>query len=98
MKRPQVPRVKLPHLKHFSIRKKYYFVVAEVRGKPYVDGWYATREEANKMAWRNLQGVVWHIEESDKKSLSLKTQETKHDILDSTGDIELAVQRAKHKI
>lgn len=81
-----------------SIHKKYYYIVAVVKGKPFVDGAYNTREEAQKMAWRKLEGVVWQIEESNTKDRSRFTQQTHHNIWNDTGNIEEALKPIKHKI
>ncbi len=90
---PHMRPMKMPHM-----RKRYYYIVAIVKGRPYFDGKFNTRAEAEKMAWQKLQGVVWDIEESDIGDLARFTQQGKHRILEDTGDIEIAVQRAKHQI
>ncbi len=81
-----------------SLKPKVYYIIAIVRGRPFIDGWYATKEEAQKIAWRNLQGVVFDIVESDTRDRSKFTQNCKHQILEQTGNIEEAIRPVKHQI
>jgi hypothetical protein len=92
---PNIKRARLPQI---HLRKKYYYVVAVVRDRPFVDGAFTSREEAQKLGWKSLQGVVWKIVESDIGDRARFTQTLHHDVLEDTGDIETAIKPIKHQI
>lgn len=85
-------------MKQPVIGQTYFYIIAVVKGKRFLDGPYVTRDEASKMAWRNLQGVVWEIVESSSRDQSAVMRNTRHQVWSNTGDFEDAVSRMKHKV
>ncbi len=77
-------------------REKWY-IIATVKGRKYTDGPYNSEDEARKMAWRNLQGVVFDVVPSNIPTRQKFDQTYKHQIWEDTGDIEQAVERMKHQ-
>ena len=78
-------------------RRSYFWIYAIINGKLFVDGGFSTSDEAYAMGYEKVKHF-FEVVSLPTKTLATATQAIKHDRLDSTGDIELAMQRAKHKI
>lgn len=89
---------------NMGIRPPKFYLVAVVKGRPYVDGAFDTRDEAQKIGWQKLQGVVWDIVPSDIYDKSAFIQNCKHEIFvglnnnDGAANIELATRNFRHSI
>jgi hypothetical protein len=83
-------------------RQMYYYIyAANYKGKPFFDGplenCYSI-EEARKIGFRKLKGVVWEVIESQSRDPSRVQGHKRHDKLMDTGDPDFALERMGHKI
>ena len=78
-------------------KRSYYWIWAIINGKLFVDGGYSTPDEAYAMGYEKVKHF-FEVVPLPTKNLQAATSAIKHNRLESTGNIELAMQRAKHKI
>lgn len=83
-------------------RQMYYYIyAANYRGRPFFDGPLPhchSKEEARKIAFRRLKGVVWEIVESPYRDPSRVQGNMRHNTLMETGDPDQALQRMRHQV
>lgn len=75
-----------------------FYIVAIVRGRPYVAGGYDTEEEARAIAREDLKDYVYDVVPAATRDDALATQQAKHHIFMDTGNIEVATHNAMHKM
>lgn len=77
---------------------KKYYLIATVNGRPFADGGFSSRKEAQEIGWRKLQGIVWEVVESDARNLDEFTQQNRHKLLLQTGNPEVIFRNTKHQL
>jgi len=78
-------------------RRSYYWIWAIINGKLFVDGPHSTPDEAYTVGYEKVKHFS-EVISLPTKSLAAATQAVKHNRLESTGNVETAMRRAKHKI
>jgi ribosomal protein L16/L10AE len=76
--------------------KRYYWAYAIYQGRLLIDGWYADEQQAYEFARRRIP-VKFEVIALNTYNRQSATQKIKHEVLEQTGDIDFALQRAKHK-
>lgn len=97
----QRPQLKKPEIQKPAMAAGsgiQFYIVAIVRGRPYVDGGYDTDEEAREVARKDLQGYMYDIVPAATRDGALATQQAKHQIFRDTGNIDIATRNAMHQI
>jgi hypothetical protein len=97
-----VPRVRRT-VKSATPRIYFYIYAKSYKGRPFLDRTdCTTKEEARKLAFRKLKGVVWEIIESTSRDTSAVMANIRHHRLmdngDHMGDPDYAFQRMRHKL
>ena len=77
--------------------RKYYYIWAIINGKLFIDGAYATPDEAYATGYEKVKHY-FEVEQLPTKNIDSATRMIKHKRLEATSDLEESMQRAKHKI
>jgi len=80
-----------------SRQKEYWWAYAIYQGRVVIDGYYNSEQEARKFAYNKLPGN-YEVVCLPTRDRARATQIIKHRVLETTGDIDFALQRAKHKL
>jgi len=87
--------IKLPRIK-----RDFYYLVFKHEGRMVV--WLIpdcqNDAEAHRKGFEKLQGTIFEVVKRNYNDTGRVTQEMKARNLDSTGDIESSLRRAKHKL
>lgn len=75
---------------------EYWWLYCFYRGQLVIEGWFSTEEEANNWGINNLP-VHFEVVKLNTSSEPRATQNIKAILHGETGDIDQAIQKARHK-